>query len=413
MGVIFTDNENASLLETAVRNYVSDIYPGNVLLSHIDRSPLGGSPHPVAIKTGGGAVNGSFAQAIASVSEVTRLEAKVNERLLYSIGYTPGPGVRSSKGAGKKAIVDLAADCEKNTRQRGAMMLEKMLLSSTGFGEFAKVSATFTGTTGAGTLTLTNPSDALYIKVGDVLAAKDVANTASLRTGYFTVTGVDSQTGIISGTGGGSWDSSAGATVAGAVLGFYGHMANSTAMVGIIGLPGWLNRTAIDIEGLTAAQRAANPQETSGWYSTGALGVRDSINLMANQTFNVQGAQPSIALVGTTDFQELQDDLGDRVIIEPGMGTVPVNFDGIKFLTAKGKSVKVYCSPALTKDRYLLDPSSLHLLTPQPEIWQPLANYGDRGFRALESSDALRLDLVCQAAFAISHPAGQARYVRT
>jgi len=82
MGVIFSDSENASLLETAVRNYVSDIYPGNVLLSHIDRSPLGGSPHPVAIKTGGGSVNPSFAQAIASVTEVSRLEAKVNERLL-------------------------------------------------------------------------------------------------------------------------------------------------------------------------------------------------------------------------------------------------------------------------------------------------------------------------------------------
>lgn len=413
MGVIFTDAENASLLETAVRNYVSDIYPGNVLLSHIDRSPLGGSPHPVAIKTGGGSVNGSFAQAIANAREVSRLEAKINERLLYSIGYTPGPGVRSSKGGGKKAIVDLASDCEKDTRQRGASMLEKMLLSSTGFGEFAKVSATFTGTTGAGTFTLTNPNDALYIKVGDVLAAKDVANTASLRTGYFTVSGVDSQTGIISGTGGGSWDSSAGATLAGAVIGFYGHMANTTEHVSIIGLPGWINRTAIAVEGLTAAQRAANPQETSGWYTTGTLSVRDSINLMANQTFNVSGAHPSIAIVGTADFQELQDDLGDRVVIEPGMGTVPVNFEGIKFITAKGKSVKVYCSSALQKDRYLLDPKSLHLLTPQAEIWQPLANYGDRGFRSLEGSDALRLDLVCQAGFGISHPAGQARYVRT
>jgi len=321
--------------------------------------------------------------------------------------------MRSSKGAGKRAIVDTAADCEKNTRQRGAMMLEKMLLSSTGFGEFAKVSATFTGTTGAGTFTLTNPADALYIQVGDILAAKDVASTATLRTGFFTVTGVDPQTGIISGTGGGSWDSSAGATLAGAVIGFYGGMANTTAFTSIIGLPGWLNRATYDIEGLLAASRAASPQQTSGWYTTGSLGVRDSINLMANQTFNVSGANPAIVLVGTTDFQELQDDLGDRVIIEPAMGTVPVNFDGIKFLTAKGKSVKVYCTPALTKDRYLLDPSSLHLLTPQPEIWQPLANYGDRGFRSLENSDALRLDLVCQAAFAISHPAGQARYVRT
>src|SRR6185295_17526364 len=135
----------------------------------------------------------------------------------------------------------------------------------------------------------------------------------------------------------------------------------------IIGLPGWLNRTSMDVEGLLAATRTASPQETSGWVTTGALGVRDSINLMANQTFQVSGANPTIALVGTQDFQDLQDDLGDRVIIEPGMGTVPVNFDGIKFLTAKGKTVRVYCTPALSKDRYLLDPTSLHLLTPQAE----------------------------------------------
>lgn len=412
MGVIFSDSENASLLETAIRNYEQAIYPGNVLLSHVDRSPLGGSPHPVAIKTAGANVNQSFSDAIAGAREILRLEAKVNERLLYAIGYTPGPGVRSSKGGGKKAIVDLAADCENDTKMRGSMMLEKMLVSSTGYSEFAKVSA-HTGTTGAGTLTLTNPSDALYIQVGDKLAAKDVANTASLRTGYFTVSGVDAQTGIITGTAGGSWDSSAGSGVDGAVIGFYGALANSTAMNGIIGLPGWLNRTSVDVEGLTAAQRAANPQETSGWYSTGSLGVRDSINLMANQTFNVSGASPSIVLLGTADFQELQDDLGDRVVIEPGMGTVPVNFDGIKFLTAKGKSVKVYCTSALQKDRYLLDPKTWHLLTPQAEIWQPLANYGDRGFRSLENSDALRLDLVCQAGFACSFPKANARYVRT
>ena len=413
MATIFTANEEASLLETAVRNYVQEIYPGNVLLAHIDRSPLGGSPHPIAIKKSGANVGTSFANTIASAREVGRLEAKVNERLLYAIGLTNGPGARSSKGAGKKAIVDLAKDCESDTRMRGASRLEKMLLSSTGYGEIAKVSATFTGTTGAGTLTLTNAADALYFQEGDVIAAKDVVNTASLRTGYFTLTGVDAQTGILSGTGGGSWDSSAGATVAGAVIGMNGDLANSTVQSSIIGLPGWLNRTSMDVEGLTAAQRAANPQITSGWYSTGSLSVRNSINLMANQTFNVQGAKPSIVLVGTDDFQELQDDLGDRVVITEGKGTVSVNFEGIKFLTAKGKSVMVYCTPALQKDRYMLDPRSLHLLTPESEIWSPVANYGDRGFRSLEGSDALRLDLVCQAAFAISHPGGQARYVRT
>jgi len=410
MGVIFSDAENASLLETAVKNYVSEIYPGNVFLAHIDRSPLGGSPHPLAIKTGGATVGGTFATVIAGAKEVDRLEAKVNERLIYSVGLAKGPGVRSSKGAGNKAIVDIAKDCEKDTRMRGASILEKMLLSCTGFGEFAKV-ASFTGTTGAGTLTLTNPADALYFKKTDVIAAKDVANTASLRTGIFTISGVDSQTGILTGTGSGGWDSSAGATMAGAVIGFNGDLQNSAVQSSIIGLPGWLNRTSMDVEGLLAATRTASPQETSGWVTTGALGVRDSINLMANQTFQVSGANPTIALVGTQDFQDLQDDLGDRVIIEPGMGTVPVNFDGIKFLTAKGKTVRVYCTPALSKDRYLLDPTSLHLLTPQAEIWQPMANYGDRGFRSLEGSDALRLDLVMQGAFAISHPAGQARYI--
>lgn len=413
MATIFSASEEASLLETAVKNYVQNTYPSNVLLSHIDRSPLGGSPHPIALKVGGANVSGSFTDAIAGAREIERLEAKVNERLLYAIGYCPGPGARSSKGNGNSAIVDLASDCEDDTKQRGASILEKMLLTCTGFGEIATVSATFTGTTGAGTLTLTNSSDAIYFRKGDKLAAKDVASTASLRTGYFTLTGVDYQTGILSGTAGGSWDSSAGATIAGAVLGMFGGMANSTAMTSIIGLPGWFNRTAIDVEGLTAAQRAASPQETSGWVTTGTLGVRDSINLMSNQTFNVEGAKPSMVLVGTDDFQELQDDLGDRVVIEPSMGTVPVNFDGITFLTTKGKRVRVFCTPALKKNRYLLDPKTLHLLTPKAELWKPVANYGDRGFRSLENADALRLDLVCQAAFGPSHPAGQARYIRT
>jgi hypothetical protein len=412
MATIFSDSENASLLETAIKNYVQDIYPTNVLLSHIDRSEMGGSPHPLAIKIGGAVVNGSFATGSAAAKEVLRYEAKLNERLLYAFGLTKGPGARSSKGAGKKAIVDIAADCESDTRQRGSSFLEMLLLSSTGYGEFATV-ASHTGTTGAGTLVLTNPAAALFIKVSDVLAAKDVASTASLRTGTFVVSGVDSQTGTITGTAAGSWDSSAGAGIDGAVIGFSGMLENTTAHTSIIGLPGWLNRTAVDIEGLTAAQRAANPQETSGWYTTGTLGVRDSINLMANQVLGVSGGKSTMVLVGPDDFQELQDDLGDRVVIEPTMGTVPVNFDGITFLTAKGPRCRVFCSPALKKNRYMLDPSSLHLVTPVEELWAPVANYGDRGFRSLEGSDALRLDLVMQGAFGISHPAAQARYVRT
>ena len=415
MATIFSASEEASLLETAIKRYVQDVYPGNVLLSHVQREPMGGSPHPLAIKVAGASLGGVFANAIATAREVQRYEAKLNERMLYAIGLTKGPGARSSKGAGNKAIVDIAADCESDTKQRGSSLLEKKLLSCTGFGEIAKV-ASFTGTTGAGTITLNNPSDALYFKggvvAGDIIAAKDVANTASLRAGVFTISGVDSQTGILTGTGSGGWDSSAGATLTGAVIGMNGDLVNSAVQSDIIGLPGWLNRTVTDVDGLLAASRTANPQETSGWVTTGSLGVRDSINLMCNQTFNVGGAKPTIALIGTNDYQELQDDMGDRVEIMPGLGTVPVNFDGIKFVTAKGVAVMVYPSAALNKDRYLLDTRSLHLVSPQAELWQPLCNYGDRGFRSLENQDALRLDLVAQCAFGISHPAGQARYIR-
>jgi hypothetical protein len=411
MALIFTNNELASLKETAIDRYVADVYPNNVLLSHIQREPMGGSPHPLAIKISGASIGGVFTNAIATAREVGRLEAKLNERLIYSIGYVNGPGSRSSKGAGKKAIVDLAKDCESDTKMRGSSMLEKYLISSTGFGEFFAV-ASHTGTTGTVTITLKNPADALFIKKNDKLQFKDVANTATLRTGDLLVTGVDSQTGIVTGTGEASFDASAGSTIDGAVGGFNGDLTNTTAQSGIIGLPGWLNRTSMDVDGLLTADRTSNPQETSGWVTTGNLSVRDSINLMGNQTFQVSGANPSIVLVGTQDFQDLQDDLGDRVVIQPDKGTVPVNFDGIKFLTAKGKPVMVYPTPALQKDRYMLDPKSLHLVTPEAEIWQPIANYGDRGFRTLENADALRLDLGFQGAFGISHPAGQARYTR-
>jgi hypothetical protein len=411
MATIFSANEEASLLETAVRRYVDDIYPGNVLLAHVQREPMGGSPHPLAIKTTGAIVGGVFANVVAGAREVGRLEAKLNERLLYAVGLTKGPGARSSKGAGKKAIVDIAADCESDTKQRGASILEKKMLSGTGFGEWTKVAA-FTGTTGAGTITLVNAADALYVQEGDILGAKDVANTATLRAGVFTVSGVDAQTGILTGTGSGGWDSSAGATLTNAVMGFNGDLTNTAVQSDIIGLPGWLNRNVGDVDGLLAASRTSYPQKTSGWVTTGSLGVRDSINLMANQTFNVGGASPKIVIIGTADYQELQDDMGDRVVISPSQGTVPVNFEGISFVTAKGPTVRVFPSAALQKDRYMLDTRSLHLVSPEAELWQPLCNYGDRGFRSLENQDALRLDLVAQCAFGISHPAAQGRYIK-
>jgi hypothetical protein len=412
---IFTDSELASLQERAIRTYADDTYSRNIILAHVQREKLGGKSHPIAIRLGGGSVGANFVSARAQNKSVERAEANITPKLLYGFGSVTGYGEAASQG--ENAIVELMGDEESNTRGKMAQRLEKFIVDGAGYGTLLVV-ASFTGTTGAVTITAKNANDLVFVQVQDELVIKDVENTASLRTGFVTVTGVDPVTGIISGTMGGGGDLTG--LAAGAVVGNVSDMANSATPSTIIGFRGWLTRSfgTADFEGLTAAQRAANPVGLAGWvFNVGSMSVRDTVNKLTNAQFAVQGADPNIVLMGVDSFQEIQDDLGDQVrFTDPSKSsaTVDVNFEGIRFRTAAGRSVDLYPHSALNKDIYSLDTKWLHLVSPEAELMQPRnPRSEDRGWILLHDSDTSELHLRTQACFGMSFPSAQARAIRS
>ncbi len=413
MASIFTASELANLHERYLKKYAQNTFTRNLILSHIQREKMGGNPHPLTIRLGGGSVGANFQEGLARNKAVSRVKAKIEQALLYGWGVVDGFAQVASEG-GENAVVEEMGDAEDYCDQRMAQRLEKFIVDGAGYGTIGFVSS-FTGTTAGVTITLKNKSDCLYVKTDDRLVIKDNEATASLRTGYVTVTGVDPSTGIISGTMGGSGDLTT--MVAGAAVGHSADMANSTAYTQIVGLRGWITRTGLtaDFMGLGTNVRSANPVDLAGWvFSTGTMGIRDVVNALTDAQFGVAGANPKMILMSVSAHRELQDDLGDMVRYEDSSGTVGINFEGIKFKTAAGHNVLCYPHSALDKDVYSLDPEWLHLFTPKAQLFEPRDTRNpDRGWMTMHDTDTKRLDKRFQGSFGVSFPAAQARAIRT
>jgi len=407
---IFSTNEAGALKERWVGKMLKDTYEGNVLLTVLG-SPMkaGGRLHHFTLFGGGASTGADYGTASGLVQAPQYLDGEVQVALNYGFGKVSNVAAKAAKGS-ENGVVDLFAQAASDARARCAAVVNHKMLVSRGFGEVSYVKS-HTGTTGTVTITLQNPRDSRLYRVGDQIEMKDDPATASLRTGYVTITKI--APGVLTGTCGGSADLSAGGGADGAAIGFKGDMANSTARTGIIGLKGWLTRTSGDLSSFCNLDRTINEDLMAGSYAPlGNLSVRDAIDQLSDLVTSYNAAGNMVCLVSTANYRQLQQDLGDHCPIGNFSGSFPketnINFGSIKFTTSSGKTVEVIGTPSLDKEVFMIDPDYVAPVCPDAEMIT--TDGGEDGWISLEPAgeDAMRFKCVFQGNLVVTAPLLQA-----
>jgi hypothetical protein len=241
------------------------------------------------------------------------------------------------------AAVDIMLDEAKKTMQGIGDSVERAIFGS-GYGAIATISS-HTGTTGAGTLTLTRATDAYRFQIGDVLVSKATAAAGSLDSGTVSVTGVNPTTGVLTVLSDGTW--SATDTH---VLGKSNVMAASTSPVVWPGLGGW-NPDVDNAVGVSDSFFGVNRYGIVGAAGTAidcsGQSVRQALNTLLQTMSFVDGINIDVAFLSPVDYGKLLDDLASSKQFVEVTGEMGVNYDGVKFEGPTGP-INVISAPFAT-----------------------------------------------------------------
>jgi len=395
------DASNAALLKTrADEKFAENVFAGAPYLAMIEKLPgVGGKTYQVALQLGATIARGKrFQDVISNAAPTKRVEVDYAFQENYVAGYCPGLDAALASG-GPNSIADLVGVEQDVAYSTAGQLLEQTAVRGDGYGTIAVVDSVVSGTTGTVVFQLKNKPDCLGIFVDDVLAAKSNPATASLVTaGNMKVTGVDPMLGQITVTMLAGQD---GSGYAGYGLGLAATYANSTSIQTIQSLNTMFTRTGLSGPFESLSSRSADPVRLAGHvYSVGSLGVKDSISLLISSISNYPGAKPDCALVSTSAYLDLEQELGDAVRYTDAKGNGPGKMAEVLFpsITFRGPfgDVDVIAVPFLhDEDIYVIDTSSLFLTTAEAEMiakMDPEAENGS-GWVQLQTADAKRLGL--------------------
>ena len=393
------DASNSALLKTrADEKFAENVFAGAPYLAMIEKLPgVGGKAYQVALQLGATIARGKrFADVIANAASTKRVEVDYAFQENYVAGYCPGLDAALASG-GPNSIADLVGVEQDVAFSTAGQLLEQTAVRGDGFGTIAVVDSVVSGTTGTVVLQIKHKPDCLGIFVDDVLAAKSNPATASLQTGTMKVTGVDPMLGQITVTMQGGGDAT---SYAGYSIGLAATYANSTSIQTIQSLNTMFTRTGLSGAFESLSSRSADPVRLAGHvYSVGSMGVKDSISLLISSISNYPGAKPDCALVSTSSYLDLEQELGDAVRYTDAKGNGPGKMAEVLFpsITFRGPfgDVDVIAVPFLhDEDIYVIDTSSLFLTTAEAEMIAKMdEGENGSGWVQLQTADAKRLGL--------------------
>lgn len=408
---IFSTSEEAILVSRSHESEIAAIYGSNPLLAHIGRKKAGGRQHDYSIDLGGANVSPSYANGQAVSAPGGARGATALPRELFSFGKVLGPAERSGMGK-ENARIDLFAKEEYRARMGGAQRLERLIVGGRGFGAIGYV-ASYTGTTGTVTMTLANRRDARFFKKDMVIELADDEATGGPRTGYVTLTKVAANTGVLTGTCGGSADLSAGATAVGAAIAPKGTFVSGVRVVPT-GLCGLISRTAGDLANFDGiSDRSEDLVMLAGNYvELGSMSPLDAINSMLDEV-GMYSDETDLVLLPTDKYRQLSDDLGANKRETTASGRFPnsvINTKAISIIGRNGNEVKIVGTDNLDpRDAFALSTKYLDLVSPQPVPFTPAD--GERGWhdRKAAGADEKELVLVATATMICTNFAAQCR----
>lgn len=403
------DASTQAILKTrAIDKMEENVFAGNPLMTLVSKkSGVGGKSFQVPLQIGSNVARGHrFQDAVANVAVSKKVETDCVFQEGYVFGYAPGVDSALSSG-GQNSVGDLLGIEQDVAYAAAGALIEQQMVAGDAFGTLAVVSSVVSGTTGTVVFQLADASQCRYIYVGDVLSAKSNPATASLQAGTWTVSVVDEMQARITAVAAGGADAT---SYAGYSLGLAATYANSTTAQTLQSLKTMFTRTNLSsaYEGL--ASRAADPVRLAGIvFSVGSMSVKDSISLLMSSLGNYPGAKPEFALVSSNSYLELEQDLGNKVRYTTTNGTgagkgANVDLPSITYQGPRGPVTVIQIPAMADTDIYVIDSSSLELVTPGDDI-VTTREKDNAGWITLQNSDAMRLDLrtlgtfVCKAFF--------------
>lgn len=273
--------------------------------------------------------------------------------------------------------------------------------------------STQSGTSAGGTsLPLAQPASIVNFEVGMTLVASSSAG-GSPSSDTVTITGVNRNTGVITGTASagslsGNWAIGSGAAYL-SVQGDVGASGStttsgSTAFLCMCGLGAWIPSTDPTSTAFWGVDRSADPTRLGGIrYDASNYTIEEGItNALA--LLNREGGKPDLCVMDFASYAALVNALGAKVqYVQVKHDEVEVAFEGITFQSAYGKVTVLADRSCPPQTAFLLTMSTFKLrsLGKVPHI----LTYGMEGLEGLRvgTADALEIrigyygNLICSA----------------
>ena len=315
-----------------------DLYLNNNLMSFMSKKPMGGVPWRIPIRLSSTALIGAddvgaLAAAAGSPTNARSTFGAFTVDPCQMVGVAKVPQAAISASREKAGgTIDLLVDAIKDVRQRLSQRIEFMLAGN-GFGGIG----VFSSHTGSGpyVLQMATLFCVQNLNVGDILVSAASDSSSSLDTGTAKITAVDRDAATVTVAALNSWTPNDGHTL-------YYALDKLTGNVNVAsvpwGLEAWLptvagNRTAT----FAGVDRSQDPQNLGGVLVTGAgSDILSTINRALAKLGPKRDAMPKVAFMNDNTYAALQAQLFNKVKFESTEIEGEVNFEGIKFRTAKG-----------------------------------------------------------------------------
>jgi hypothetical protein len=352
-----------TLREMVEVDLMEDLYLNNNLLSFFSKITPDGDPWKIPVRTSRTTAHGADdVGALAQLAGASSAGRPVFGAFTVGFAQTvatnkvPQSAIAASmrKNTG---VVPLLVDAVRDARQTVAQDIEAALAGN-GYGAIGS----FASHTGSGpyVLTMSNIASTTNANVGDILVSAAAYNSSSLDSGTAKITNVDRDAGTLTVAASGGWSPTDGHVLFLALDKLSGNIGTPSKP---FGLDAWL---PVDPTARTATfagqDRSIDPQNLSGVLSSGsATDILSAINRALGKLGPKKDAAPKVAFMNDAMYAALQAQMFNKVRFTETEIEGAVNFEGIKFRTAKG-SLEAATSWAIHDGRiYILSRDSFDI----------------------------------------------------
>jgi hypothetical protein len=384
-----SDNASAGLKDWYSMVYDDAAYRDNVFFGLVNKIEGYGQQLVQAIKIGRTAGHGAdIASAITNQSSESRKKFITPWGISFAVENVDNTEIDVSD-SDDGAIVELLGDAGEGCMRKVSEDLEYDMFGD-GFGTRGSIGSNSGG--GPYVLTLAQRTDTIKWQVADVGVSAVANNSASLDTGSFTVTVVDTDAGTITVTANGGW------TPTNTHVIFYTADKKAgvlTTALKVLGLKLWIPLTAPSGVDSTGIDRSVDPNKLAGVrIDARNADPKQAVNALLTRISINKQADPRVLMCNPEFYQAYEDSLQNQAVYVRGQGTgeaAVAYYEGIRHIGPKGPCT-LYAAPGCDADRfYALDMRTWFLRSPRNKPIKMAGRAGKDQLIDLATADGVQL----------------------